>query len=209
MNTRQRSAANKQSLRTQKDRKDEAEKALLDAAEQLITQQGIEKTSLAQIGEHAGYSRGLVNHHFGSKTALLARLSERMQRDFAKSQRRKSKTSGLETLLNTVDQYFRMKHSRGSRGGTFFLIWANAINSEDNSQFSETEALARDQLRRIIAAGVEDGSIASNIDPESLALITLSILRGIALQALIDPKKIKMLRERHRVTEFLRHALTK
>lgn len=202
-----RKAVSGRAVRTQQDRKDEAEQALLDAAEHLITEQGIEKTSLAQIGELAGYSRGLVNHHFGSKSALLARLSERMQQDFAKSQGVRGDRNGLETLLKTVDRYFRMKHARGTRGGTFFLIWANAINAEDNSSFSKTEEVARDQIKSILVSGLKDGSISSSIDPDSLALIVVAILRGIALQALIDPKKIKLLRERERVVAFLRESL--
>ncbi|MEM7100474.1 MAG: TetR/AcrR family transcriptional regulator [Pseudomonadota bacterium] len=200
-------SATKKPARTQQDRKDQAEEALLNAAEHLITEQGIEKTSLAQIGELAGYSRGLVNHHFGSKNALLARLSERMQRDFAKSQGESRQRNGLETLLRTVDQYFRMKHARGTRGGTFFLIWANAINAQDNTSFSRTEEVARDQIKRILQVGLEDGSISSSVNPDSLALITVAILRGIALQALIDPKKIRLLKERERVLTFLRESL--
>ncbi|MEM8767530.1 MAG: TetR/AcrR family transcriptional regulator [Pseudomonadota bacterium] len=194
-------------MRTQKERKDDAERALLDAAEELITERGLEKTSLAQIGERAGYSRGLVNHHFGSKNALLARLSERMQREFAAAHEGGRTRSGLETLLTTVDRYFRMKHTRGSRGGTFFQIWANAISSENNESFSNTEAIARDQIKQMITTGIADGSITSTVDPDSLALIVIAILRGIALQALIDPKGIRLMKERHRVTEFLRDAL--
>ena len=60
-------------------RKRDAEAALLKAAEVLIAQQGITATSLAQIGERAGYSRGLVNHHFGNKDALIERLAEHAQ----------------------------------------------------------------------------------------------------------------------------------
>lgn len=209
MATRQSSSISTKTRRSQQDRRDEAEKALLDAAEELITRQGIEKASLAQIGELAGYSRGLVNHHFGSKTELLARLAERMQRGFAKSLQGNGDASGLTMLLTMVERYFRMKHKRGTRGGTFFLIWANAISVEDNRGFLKSEEAGRNQIKRMVQIGLDDGSITSNVNPESIALITISILRGIALQALIDPKHVSLLREKERVIQFLRDALQK
>ncbi|MEM7219721.1 MAG: TetR/AcrR family transcriptional regulator [Pseudomonadota bacterium] len=198
----------KREPRTQRSRREDAEKALLDAAEQLITEQGLESTSLAQIGDLAGYSRGLVSHHFGSKSALFARLSERMQREFAGSIKVERHMNGLTTLLHVVDQYFRMKHARGTRGGTFFLIWANAINSGDSAGFGATESRARDEIMSIVETGVRDGSIRSTIEPRSIALTVIAIMRGIALQALVDPQHVDLLTQRESVTEFLRDALT-
>lgn len=37
---------------------------------------------MADIGEEAGYSRGLANHHFGSRAELVDRLVRRTQSDF-------------------------------------------------------------------------------------------------------------------------------
>ena len=65
--------------RTQAERRGESEEALLDAAANLIAERGVERASLASIGERAGTSRGLPTHHFGSKDALVARLASRVQ----------------------------------------------------------------------------------------------------------------------------------
>lgn len=37
---------------------------------------------MADIGEEAGYSRGLANHHFGSRSELVERLTRRAQASF-------------------------------------------------------------------------------------------------------------------------------
>ena len=42
--------------RTQKQRREEAEAALLDAAAELVAEQGLRALTLARVGEHAGYS---------------------------------------------------------------------------------------------------------------------------------------------------------
>ena len=68
--------------RTQQQRRDQAEAALLNAAAELVVEQGVHSLTLARVGERARYSRGLVTHYFGSKQALLQRLARATQSGF-------------------------------------------------------------------------------------------------------------------------------
>ncbi|MFD8128576.1 helix-turn-helix domain-containing protein [Streptomyces mirabilis] len=70
------------SRRSQEDRRAEAERRLLEAAAELIGEIGTSRVTLAAIGERAGYSRGLVTHHFGSKSALMQRLVDVVTAEF-------------------------------------------------------------------------------------------------------------------------------
>jgi AcrR family transcriptional regulator len=45
---------------------------MLDAAVQLIVERGAEGTTLKEVGELAGYSRGLAGYRFGSKAQLFS-----------------------------------------------------------------------------------------------------------------------------------------
>ena len=56
---------------TQAERTAISDRAMLDAAIELVLEFGTEKTTLAMIGERAGYSRGLATYRFGSKTGLF------------------------------------------------------------------------------------------------------------------------------------------
>jgi AcrR family transcriptional regulator len=69
--------------RTQAERRALSERRLLQAAERLISEQGCSRTTLAQIGEEAGYSRGLVTERFGSKQRLVEVLARQIQERFA------------------------------------------------------------------------------------------------------------------------------
>jgi AcrR family transcriptional regulator len=60
--------------RTQGERRTEAERRLVAAAAELVGEIGPSRVTLANVGERAGYSRGLATHHFGSKGALMQRL---------------------------------------------------------------------------------------------------------------------------------------
>lgn len=53
-------------------------RAILEAAERLFAEQGFDATSLAEIGEEAGVSRGTPSYFFGSKEALYRAVLERM-----------------------------------------------------------------------------------------------------------------------------------
>jgi AcrR family transcriptional regulator len=54
--------------RTQAERRAAARDRLLQAAAELIAECGLPAVTLAQVGERAGYSRGIANHHFGTKS---------------------------------------------------------------------------------------------------------------------------------------------
>lgn len=60
--------------RTQAERREEARQRVLQAATALVAIHGSRAVSLAAVGEAAGYSRGIVHHHFGSKAQLLEEL---------------------------------------------------------------------------------------------------------------------------------------
>src|SRR3954451_8966911 len=65
--------------RTQRERREETERKVLAAATALIAQHGSRALTLAAVGEAAGYSRGIVSHHFGSRENLLRAVMHHAQ----------------------------------------------------------------------------------------------------------------------------------
>ena len=65
---------------------------LLDAAEHLFQAQGVSGTSLADIAQAAGTTRGAIYHHFEDKADLFNAMMERV-------------TMPLETMLADVGQH--------------------------------------------------------------------------------------------------------
>src|ERR1039457_5987046 len=87
--------------RTQHERRDQAEAALLNAAAELAVEHGVRSLTLARVGERAGSSRGIVTHHFGSKQALLERLALATQTGGGPG--RAGRPPGLDRLLRLID----------------------------------------------------------------------------------------------------------
>lgn len=57
---------------------DRSRSAILDAAETLFAERGLEAVTLQEIGEEAGLSRGTPNYFFGSKHDLYVAVLERV-----------------------------------------------------------------------------------------------------------------------------------
>ena len=64
------------SRRSHSQRREEAERSMLDAAVKIVAERGLEDLTLAGCGEAAGYSRGLAAHYFGTKEELISAIAQ-------------------------------------------------------------------------------------------------------------------------------------
>jgi AcrR family transcriptional regulator len=168
--------------RTQQSRRAETERRLLDSATALIAEQGLRGFSLAKVGESAGYSRGIVNHHFGSKSQLLEAVVRRAQQfDVPETD-----GSALDELLALAQGYLSGLRSREPATMAFLLLWSEAVGSEPTLAplFAERDESFRAQLADIIRRGIGDGSVRTDAKPTSIAIAIVGLLRGTAMQLL-------------------------
>ena len=194
--------------RTQQQRRDQAETALLDAAAELVVEQGVHSLTLARVGERARYSRGLVTHYFGSKQALLQRLARAAQSGFAPGL--DGMPPGLDRLLRLIDGYIGALGQLRMRNRAFLLLWAEAATASELAPiFRERDDAFRADLRDDVRAGIADGTIRPDASPGEVAVEIVGQLRGIGLQRLLDPPAVNIERLHHTVTEHWRRALAR
>jgi TetR/AcrR family transcriptional regulator len=83
--------------------------AVLAAAEDLFAQKGYELTSLQEIGDAAGVSRGLPSYLFGSKDALyhavVAKVFARLQEALRPVYERPAGGEPAEIVADLIDRY--------------------------------------------------------------------------------------------------------
>lgn len=179
--------------RTQLERRAEAEEALLEAAAELFAERGITQTSLAQIGERAGYSRGLANHHFGSKDALIEQLTERSRARFRHMLEDRlrdddSADTGRAAVLAIVDVYLTAFETPRSTARALLVMWgANFPRDISVRGIIESDNLSRRNLARWVRRGQEDGSITADVDADALGAALLGLVRGVSAQLLVAP----------------------
>jgi AcrR family transcriptional regulator len=177
--------------RTQVERVAESDRKLLAAAFMLIGQRGYRATSLAAIGEAAGYSRGLVNERFGSKAGLLWALVQQMLGIWRREGRAHADAvhTGIDALIDIVDNHHRaVIANHGIR--TFYALMLEAIGPTPElvTEFRDLHRAFRSNIEREIRAGIEARTIRMDVDPAAQATLLLGELRGIAFQWLLDDR---------------------
>lgn len=195
--------------RTQAQRRQEAELALLEAAMHLFAENGIDGTSLADIGEEAGYSRGLVNHRFGSKEAFVERLAAASQAGFVHDLGKPVPRKEVESLCAVIDTYLdRLAHEAIS-SRAFFVMWGASFpnGSPLRSIFKADDAYFRDGISAIVRSGQAGGRIPETVDASSFAVAFVGLLRGIGAQYLVDPVGIDLGACRTTTLSLVRGAL--
>jgi AcrR family transcriptional regulator len=177
--------------RTQSERVAESDRRMLNAALRLIGERGYRGTSLAAIGEAAGYSRGLVHERFGSKAGLLWKLVQTMLRAWNSESRAHGHTghAGIEAVCDLLENHKRaVKEDRGIRA--FYALMFEALGPvpELLPEFRTLHRAFRAEIEKALRAGIDAGLIRKDLDVKARAVLLLALQRGIAFQWLLDPE---------------------
>ena len=175
---------------TQADRSALSERRTLEAAVALMGERGYEKTTLAAIGEAAGYSRGLATHLFGSKPDLFAQvirwISEKLRREVEPAL---AGRGGVDALIAFVDAHRRFGDQNPGMTRALYVLWFQSLIADSPMRDAAIEDLLghRDRIRRIIEQGIADGTVRANAEPNAEAIQFCGEVFGLGLQWLIDP----------------------
>ncbi len=167
----------------------EAEQRILEAALSIVAAKGSERMTLAEVGEAAGYSRGLPQIHFGSKSGLLEALAEHIV-DCFRAERAATQTvePGLSAIRASIHVYFSGKRTNRTWGRALIVMMTEA--SLDGSGLRPIMAsYNRSVLRffeRNVRAAIERGEVDPAADPKALAVVLMGAMRGALLQWMSD-----------------------
>ena len=175
-----------------------ARSSLLHAALDIIAERGYQRASLAAIGERAGYSRGVVNFHFGSKAVLLATLVESMFDHW-----RRTTLGPIPESLGAADALCAglasvrdLALDSPSMVRAFYVLLFEALGPlpELRPRFASLHELLRADVAERIRAGINAGDVRSDIDPEAQAALLVGSIRGVMYQWLLDPGLLDLTR---------------
>lgn len=170
-------------------RKGEATRArIVDAAAQLIFQQGVARTTIEEVRDSAHVSSSQLYHYFDDKPALVRAVIER-QADRAIGTQEQFDLSTLDGLREWRD--FVVDHNRdtGSLGGCPVGSLGSAL-AESEPEARAMVAASFKRWEASIMAGFLRmhalGRLAPEADPRQLALATLAALEGGLLLAQVQ-----------------------
>jgi AcrR family transcriptional regulator len=170
---------------------------MIDAAITVMSRKGYSGTTLAEIGDEAGYSRGLAHHHFGSKLELMRAVVAEMNVRFRRSvvQPPPAGQCGLDAVLGFVNAYLgHVARSGPDRSRTVFILLFEslAVAPELRPVVADMSATTRSHISDRIAQGIADGTIRPDLDPEVEAVLIAGMLRGATHEWMLDPTCIDL-----------------
>jgi len=197
--------------RTQAERRDEAERRIIEAAALIVAEEGLEAITLAEAGERAGYSRGLPSHYFRTKNDLLSALAAYIIELFlARRRASASNIPGFDGLIASIKYYFESPPQNTKMVRAFHAVLAGAIHTPAIAATVAT--LNRESIAEIAAgirAGIESGSVRADVDPELEGALILAALRGSVALWLANPDGTALDRMGAQFISALRRSLAK
>ena len=147
--------------------------------------------TLAEVGEVAGYSRGLPAHRFGSKAGLLRALAAHIGERF-REQREAGPPSrpGLDSIRRSISVYFSRTDQSWTSTRALLVMMTEGFmeGSELRENMMAYNRSALSFFEQHIRLGVASGEIPPDTDPKVTAVILLGAMRGVMLQRLSDPE---------------------
>jgi AcrR family transcriptional regulator len=178
---------------TQAERTALSDARMLEAAKALIVEHGTHNTTLREVGERAGYSRGLASNRFGSKEGLFDQLVQDFNRRWASELRSGvGSSTGLPAFSAALDavEYFLLNRSHEMKA--LYILWFESMSSHDDvrKRLARNHTAYRRDAEKWVREGIREGTIRDTIDPQCFAIEFASLIFGLIYQWLVDPDKI-------------------
>ncbi|WP_444984828.1 TetR/AcrR family transcriptional regulator [Halomonas mongoliensis] len=157
----------------------------------LIIERGPQQTTLKDVGELAGYSRGLASYRFGSKDGLFQEILAQGRKEWAQELRRLvGDRRGLEALLAATEAMRSFLTRSSDQYRAMLILWHEASGNASPlvEKLRDHHMIQRRDVRRWIEQGIAEGEIMSEADPEFYAAMATSMFYGTAYQWHLNPE---------------------
>lgn len=140
--------------------------AILDAAWQLVREQGLLSVTMSDIAERAGIGRATLYKYFSSVESILEAQHERHVAAHLAQLSELSDQPGpaMTRLERVLMAYAFICHHRGRHGSQDLLA---LLHREDDVQDAETQV--RNLFRRLLQQAAADGEVRADAAPTELA----------------------------------------
>ena len=164
---------------------EESQRRLRTAAIHLFAERGYRETSVRDIADAAGISRGSITWHFGSKAGLLEAIVKETIGALVASLEELDDATTLESWLELYR--YIVVDSGEVRLFPMLLLESIGPRSEIRDAYVNFHQRMRDFITRRIAIAQQRGNIDDSIDAADLAAMMWATLVGAHLQWRLDP----------------------
>lgn len=163
--------------RTHAERVAESSRRLRAAFAELLIERGYERTTAAEVGKRAGYSRAMVRERFGSKEDLLAAIAADFEHLIFESAGQTGKGapvgSGLRRALAGIDGLARLAEQDPLVLRALFVVGMESVTAGHvfRDTWLATVGRVRSSYTDWLTEGVTDGSVPPGIGPDIAGIV--------------------------------------
>lgn len=175
---------------TREESRDQTRQRLLDAAEKLIAKKGLASTSVEDIAEAAGYTRGAFYSNFGGKNDLFIEL---LRRDHQQATEELNSLLSDDIPVEQLQARTREIYSQLYRDNECFMNWtearmAAARDAKFRTKLSALMQEKRMQIARFIEYFYQRVGVTPPSSPDAMAMGFMSLVEGVKLFMLSTPQ---------------------
>jgi AcrR family transcriptional regulator len=166
---------------------------ILAAADRLFVEQGFHATSVDQIAQAAGYTKGAVYSNFDAKEDLFFAVYEaRMQAGIEEIDRAAARTTDARELILSMTSDTGRRRGRDDRWlATFFEFWAHVVRRPAlRDRFAEIHARVQDPFEAALERLAAEHDVELPFPPRPLAVAMMAMTLGLALERLVQPEVV-------------------
>ena len=165
---------------------------LLDAASKQFARRGLEQTTIAQVAEAAGYTKGAFYANFKNKDELCLAMLDRRFEDYLErfdgllatdqSPEQRARVAGedLGRLVEADPEWQRLSFE--------FAVYAMRNGRFRRELVARHEAL-RERIAEIFRARAKEMGIDAPMSIDEIVLMTFAMANGVALGQLLEPER--------------------
>lgn len=164
---------------------------LIEAGTKLYLRDGFKATSLDQVAEEAGYSRGAVHSNFSSKAELGSAVLDELYRTTSEAAAKTLRDNGFADFDDFVSVFAGWVEAAVAQPDWIRLemevAGASAYDEETRAATAKRLAHMRSAASTVLAQAAEESGIALPADVATLTSLILSTALGLGFQYSADP----------------------
>ncbi|HEX5451054.1 MAG TPA: TetR/AcrR family transcriptional regulator, partial [Candidatus Limnocylindrales bacterium] len=185
---------------------------ILEAACELIAEDGIDEVRIARVAQRAGASTSLVHHYFSTREELLEQALVHSFEQAGDERFGEDASTGSGTAVQGLAAAIR--ESLPYPGGQqrewvlWVELWLRAVRDPDlRPVAARMYERYRAWMTEVIVAGVESGEFRADVDIERTADMAIALLDGAGVRALFDDPGMNVEAARAAVATALAHEV--
>jgi AcrR family transcriptional regulator len=166
---------------------------IVEAAMRVLARQGYAHSSLMDIANEVGMSKGAVHYHFPTKEALITQVLETAC-DAVAERTRKMWTAGadpLEAMRSAIHELWRVRAELSDEVKVVADLLAQSLHDDKlREPLATYYRFASSQVEDHLRTNAEALGLRCKIDHKFLPRIMHALMDGLLMQKIFDPEAI-------------------